>query len=638
ASALTYFEAAAELEPHNLPVKLEVATELRDRGQYDEAKAIIDAALRIEPGNVHGRMQRGYLQRHVGDRVSARSEFQKVRETNPDFLQASVELAVEERALGKPGLAEQILKKVLEIQPDHLSALTQLAESARVAGDMERCLDVYQRAEELHPSNLGLHIQISQILSECGERAAAFELLDTANLRFPKRWEIGRKRAELLKQAGYLPDARELAETILSENPQNFALWSQCVQFDLLFGDLAAAAVKLQSISSDITFERARIHVFRGQLAEAQYNFEEAREHYQMALMLNPQDGWAHAEMFRACMLLLRIDEARNHLEAWTLLNAPGLVARGQSTNVTQSHMGQAYDEFALNRVLITKLADIRMLPADERIAPLQDLLRSNGDHSAPAIQLILAIRLAQLSSVPPPKDNREGLSHIPRQIIQYWNDPHPPEDVTHLMDTWRSFNTDYSHQVFDDVSAREFLTKNYAPHVLSAYRRAGSAAEKADLFRLAYLYAHGGVYVDADDRCLAPISSVLPSHVGLAVYQEDYALGGLAVGTLGNNFLAAAPNNAVIGRALESAAEALNRGDTDVVWLKTGPALITRAFAEIAAKTPLRLAAWLENVAILERNQLSRFIAMHCFTAYKKTPRHWSNTVGATQTLATRR
>ena len=31
----------------------------------------------------------------------------------------------------------------------------------------------------------------------------------------------------------------------------------------------------------------------------------------------------------------------------------------------------------------------------------------------------------------------------------------------------------------------------------------------KADIFRLALLFARGGYYVDADDRCLVPISSI---------------------------------------------------------------------------------------------------------------------------------
>ena len=250
-----------------------------------------------------------------------------------------------------------------------------------------------------------------------------------------RRWEIDCKRAELLKLAGYLHPARQLFEAALTQHPQNFFVWSHCVQFDILLGDFAKAAARLIAFSSELIFERARIAVFRGQLAEAEYKFEEAREHYHAALLLNPNDGWAHAEMFRVCMLLLRIDEARHHLEAWTRLNTPALVARGQSTNVSQSHMGQAYDEFALDKDLINQLAGIRMLPPNERIEPLQTLLRSNADHSAAAIQLIIAIRQARLPDVSQLEGSRASCSPIPKVIVQYWDDPAPPIDVTQLME-----------------------------------------------------------------------------------------------------------------------------------------------------------------------------------------------------------
>jgi tetratricopeptide (TPR) repeat protein len=637
AASLASFRAAAAADPNHLGVKLELAGELKDRGLHQEATSVIDAALRLEPENVHARMQRGYLQRHAGNRKTARDEFRRISETNPGFLQAFVELAIEERALGYPDAAEQILEQVLQRQPDHLPALMQLAEFTRLAGQLEQCLDVYQRAINFHPGSMWLYIHASQALSDCGEHTAAYELLDTAKSLFGERPELICKRTELLKRAGHLNEARHLAEVTLREHPHNFPLWSHCVQFDILLGDFGAAAAKLQAFSSEIVSERSRAHVFRGQLAEALLNYEEAKNHYDAALALNPRDGWARAEMFRVCMLLLNVEEAGRHLEAWTRLNTPAAVARRRSVNVSQSHMGQVYGEFTLNKDLIEQLIQIRALPPENRITPLQSLLRQNADHSASAIQLIVAMRQAKLLNLPRPGGDQQGFASIPKIIVQYWDDPEPPDDVTRLMETWRSVNPDYSRRLFDDAAARAFLTQHYGPEVLRAYRRADNPAEKADLFRLAYLYARGGIYVDADDRCLAPIGSVVPGHVALAVYQEDYALGGLAVGTLGNNFLAAAPNNAVIGRALELATEALNRGDTDIVWLKTGPALITRAFAEMASKTPLKLSSWLKNIAVLERSQLSRFSAIHCFTAYKRT-RHWSNTVNRIRAVPPRR
>jgi tetratricopeptide (TPR) repeat protein len=635
ASALSYFETAAKVKPHHLPVKLEIAAELKDRGVYDKALCIIDAAIQLEPENVHARMQRAYIHRHAGDRQSARAEFGRISDDHPEFLQAFVELAVEERMLGQPGLAEQILNQVLDTEPGHLSALTQLAETVRLTGDLGRCLSIYKHSIGLHPNNMGLYIQTSQILNECGQYTAALELLDRATSLFGQRWEIVRKRTELLKLAGYMREAQELVESTFRENPRNFALWSSCVQFHLLLGELDAAAAKLQAFSSEVAAERVRIHIFCGQLAEAQYKFEEARDHYQAALDLNPHDASAHSEMFRICMLLLNIEGAHTHLEAWNRLNTPALIARGQSTNSSQSHMGQVYGEFALDKALTDRLVNIRVLPPRDRIAPLASLLRQNADHTASAIQLIVALRQAELLNYP--QDGRKGFAPIPKMIVQYWDAPYPPEDVSRLMESWRSGNQDYSYRRFDDAAARDFLSQHYELPVLRAYRRAENPAEKADLFRLAYLYAHGGVYVDADDRCLAPINSVLPSHVALAVYQEDYALGGLAVGTLGNNFLAAAPNNAVIGRALELVTEALNRGDTDMVWLKTGPALITRAFAEVASKTPLALSTWLKSIAVLKRSQLAQFSAIHCFTGYKRTAQHWTNTLSPTRAMPTR-
>jgi tetratricopeptide (TPR) repeat protein len=632
--AFAHFTAAVEANSRDVRAKLELATELRDRNLYDDASRLIDEAIQLEPSNVHARMQRGYLQRRVGNHEAARDEFLQVSEIFPGFLQALVELALAERALGNLRKAEQILEQVVEIKPNYLPALEQLGETARLSGNLEASIDILHHAIELHPGSLWPYIHASQSLDDFGEHARALDLLQAATSIFGERPEITSKKAELLKRAGHLSDARHVVETALRQHPHNLSVWSHCVQFDLLFGDFEAASEKLDTFSSEIVFDLARADVFRGQLAEAQYRFEDARDHYRAALALNPKDTWAHAEMFRLCMLLLRVDEAGKHLEAWTRLNTPADIARIRAPHVSQSHMGQVYDEFTLNRRLIDDLVDLQKLPPKDRIAPLQELLRQNADHSAVAIQLILAMRQAKLLDLAPPEDAPEAPTAIPKVITQYWDDPEPPEDVRLLMDSWHLKHKAYQYQRFDDALAKAFLAQTYAPDVLRAYQRAGSPAEKADVFRLAYLYAEGGIYVDADDRCLAPISTVLPAHVTLAVYQEDYALGGLAVGTLGNNFLAAAPQNAVIGRALELATQALNRGDSDMVWLKTGPALITRAFAEVASRTPLRLSTWLKDVAVLERNQLSRFSAIHCFTAYKKTTRHWSNTVNRTQTV----
>ena len=90
-------------------------------------------------------------------------------------------------------------------------------------------------------------------------------------------------------------------------------------------------------------------------------------------------------------------------------------------------------------------------------------------------------------------------------------------------------------------------------------------------------------------------------------------------LGTVGNNFIGTAPRQPVVGLALVSVIEAVNRGDADVLWLSTGPGLLTRSLASyLAGGVAERLAA----TCILERHELMRAVAIHCASSYKLTER----------------
>jgi mannosyltransferase OCH1-like enzyme len=148
---------------------------------------------------------------------------------------------------------------------------------------------------------------------------------------------------------------------------------------------------------------------------------------------------------------------------------------------------------------------------------------------------------------------------------VQFWDAPEPPADLAPLMESWRALNPGWSYQRFDLASATAFLKARAPAAVQSAFLHAGDAATKADLFRLAFLALEGGVYADADDRCLAPLEPVRASGVALFGYQED-------VGSLANDLIGAAPGHPMLARALADASAALLRGDRDMPWLCTGP------------------------------------------------------------------
>jgi mannosyltransferase OCH1-like enzyme len=180
-------------------------------------------------------------------------------------------------------------------------------------------------------------------------------------------------------------------------------------------------------------------------------------------------------------------------------------------------------------------------------------------------------------------------------------------------MQSWRDFNPDYSFAVHNDTSARDFMAARFPPAVLQAYRRAREPAQQADIFRLAYLAAAGGIYADVHDRCIAGLSRIVPDDARLVMYQED-------MGTLGSNFIAAAPAQPVLLTALELAVNAINRGDRDIGWLATGPALLTRALAQVLAARDAR--AMPAGVLVLERHELFAAVAVHCAANYLRAGR----------------
>ena len=177
--------------------------------------------------------------------------------------------------------------------------------------------------------------------------------------------------------------------------------------------------------------------------------------------------------------------------------------------------------------------------------------------------------------------------------------------------------NLQFEYVCFDDESAKNFLRTAHPPDVLRAYNRAQEPAQRADLFRLAYLSVEGGFYVDADDRCLAPLGGFVSPAAHFVAYQENY-------GTLGNNFLGAKPSHPAICLALRRGIEAINRGDRDLLWLSTGPALLTREFAQLIATNSAGILDALETAAILDLGWLQKHVGMHCPAQYKKTERYW--------------
>ncbi|MBB3142634.1 glycosyltransferase [Halomonas organivorans] len=213
------------------------------------------------------------------------------------------------------------------------------------------------------------------------------------------------------------------------------------------------------------------------------------------------------------------------------------------------------------------------------------------------------------------------GTRHIPRRVVQFWNDRRPPHSVAEIMQSWSSVpGIDY--QRFNTLMARDFLRHHLGADYERAFRLANNIAESVDFFRLCYLRHHGGIYADADDRLSGRLEALIPPDVGLVCFRENY-------GALANNVIIAAPEHPAIVLASEMALEALLARDNESTWSKTGPGLLTRAVAShLLRGKPERPE---QRVAILPSYLLRRQVHIHIPLPHKKTGQYWNaaNTTG---------
>lgn len=92
--------------------------------------------------------------------------------------------------------------------------------------------------------------------------------------------------------------------------------------------------------------------------------------------------------------------------------------------------------------------------------------------------------------------------TEIPKKIVQFWDNLDLlPWDVKECIDTWsKTEEQGFERLLFDEKQARDFIHRNLGFRYIRAYDKCYHPAMKSDYFRLCYIFAEGGCYIDADD------------------------------------------------------------------------------------------------------------------------------------------
>lgn len=614
-AARAWFARAAAAAPDAPGPQLALAEACRLLGDHPSARAAIGAVLAARPGHLAALLALGETERAAGDRAAALAAFRRARRAHPGRPVPRVEAARELLALARPDEARGLLAEALAIEPANRAARLVLAEDALLAGRPAEALAQFRAVEAAIPGQPEAVRGITRALVELGRRDEALAALDAAEaIRGPQPWILARRLA--LAPVSGAP-ALALAAHAVAEHPRDFALWHEAALLLLRTGALEAAEASLDRGPAATPAQQAMRAVIEGRIAEARWRIDRAGQCFAAALALHPALAAAQDGMVRVALLRFDLPLAERHLRASGELRRPAAAAKRRALRIWQTLPGQLLEEYRLDAGTAARLHAWRALPAPERVAPVAALVRSRPDSTAAAIGMLVALREAGwLDRAADGEAPSQGApAALPPRLGQYWHSPVPPLDIAALLRCWREANPDLEVEQFDDASAARFLAAG-PEGVAEAFARTREPAARADLFRLAWLHRRGGLWMDADNRCLGPAAPWLGAGAGFLGYQEP-------LGSLANDVLGAAPGDPVIGRALAGAVAAVGRGDDESIWLSTGPGLLTRAFAAVAAEQA-RPDAWVRGRRILTAAAVLAGVGIGSHAAYKTVGRHW--------------
>jgi tetratricopeptide (TPR) repeat protein len=492
-----------------------------------------------------------------------------------------------------------------------------LSDLARQSQRPDLALEHLHRAKRECRREIWVDLGLAQTLFELGRYAESDEVLVAAQSAYPGHYLVAQVQAELLARRGRVNNAVALVERALTTYPDVESLMLLAAELYQRAGQAGKASQLAAALTPRLWRDnRTRLLQLVAKLAEDDWRREDARKLFVELEQWQPDSRPALEGQIRLALLCGDTGLAHEKLLKFARLEMPGRQARGLSANISQSFWGQYYEEYVLSPDAVTQLGEIDRLPPALRLAPLMALVREMPDWTPASCALLLALREAGLFA--DEGRGKGGAPAIPRLIFQYWHASEPPADIAGLMASWRELNPDWRYERFDDAGAKTWLAAR-DQRTLRAYLAARSAAQKSDVLRLALLYHLGGWYADADDCARTPLAAYSTQGVEFVAYQEEFA-------TLGNNILAARPGHPIIGAALQGVVNALLRGDSDIVWLSTGPGMLSRAFTYTLATLGDNWPKSLETVLIMSKPALNRLATPHCHAGYKLAGQHWTD------------
>lgn len=175
-------------------------------------------------------------------------------------------------------------------------------------------------------------------------------------------------------------------------------------------------------------------------------------------------------------------------------------------------------------------------------------------------------------------QDVSDASFRIPKIIHQIWIGNSVPEKFKSYQNSWKLYHPDWEYRLWTqkDIESMEW----YNAELIHQSRNPG---EISDIMRYEILYHYGGVYIDMDFECLAPLNDLHKKYdFYIGIQPLDSGLVQLGIGIIGS-----IPGHPLLLRAMTQLRESYyNLAHKGNAPARTGPLYFTKIFYSLAGKT----------------------------------------------------
>jgi tetratricopeptide (TPR) repeat protein len=291
------FKALAELDRDRPEGRAVLADFYASIGRYDEAANIYQDIVAKSADYARGRHRLAELMLQRGDRAGATAQVEEALKRNASDREALILRARLRLNEDRPKDAIEDLKQVLKIEPRDQAGLYFMAEACYRAGQMEQSRIFAGDLEKFYPDYLPAKLMQVQINLAAGDTANAGRLASDLLTRLDKATPDVRNSPQLLNELR----AKTLtarATTYLQAQPQN----------------IAAARADF-SAARDLMPNAASSHNNLAAVSLAERKADEAVQHYERALLLDPANFDALSGLTNLYMAQGKFDQAQARVD-----------------------------------------------------------------------------------------------------------------------------------------------------------------------------------------------------------------------------------------------------------------------------------------------------------------------------------